>query len=257
MINRGRWRRPDLGRTLWFADHEKTDGTLTYSGLVEWGWYDPGDQGVEDSGVSARPSSGISTTQAHSGTKSMRMQIDTSLGTSGCRSFMSEFTQPGMTLYHTAWYYFPSHLAASGHQIMQLKNKPAVGASDVAWKIAVKNPAVGRMQLNLVYELGTGFGALGPHAGEDNTGAALFYVPTIDFPNSQWVKVQMYVKQSSGYDGRVTVWQDNTKIHDIAGVNTKTSGSTNTWSVNNYGSGTTPSTFVLYIDDVSVGTRRV
>lgn len=259
MINRGRWRAPYLGRTLWLANHEKTDNALVYSGLVEWGWYDPGDQGVEDSGNATRPASGVSTTQAHSGTKSMRMQINTSVDKAGCRSFNSYFTSTGATLVHTAWYYFTSQLTATvGYQIMQLKNKLAGGASDVAWKLVIKNPAAGRMQLKLAYELGNGFNVLGPHAGEDNRAAILFYDPPIDFPDSQWVKVQMFVKQAVGYDGRITIWQDNVKTFDISGVNTKDlATSTNTWSVNNYGEGTTPSTFVLYIDDVSIGTRRV
>lgn len=57
----------------------------------------------------------------------------------------------------------------------------------------------------------------------------------IPIPIGRWVHLEMYLKASTGSDGRVTLWQDGREIIDFTGV-TERHGSIRRYrSVNNYG----------------------
>ena len=61
----------------------------------------------------------------------------------------------------------------------------------------------------------------------------------------------------AAYGGRITVWQDGTRLWDLDGVKTRYENGDERWTVNNYSGGLTPTPATLYIDDATVATSRV
>jgi hypothetical protein len=53
------------------------------------------------------------------------------------------------------------------------------------------------------------------------------------------------------------VWQDGTEIFKLEGVKTRYSNGDCQWSVNNYGTGISPSPVVIYADDAIISKTRV
>jgi hypothetical protein len=79
----------------------------------------------------------------------------------------------------------------------------------------------------------------------------------IDVPVAQWFHVEVFLRQSSTYTGRLTVWQDGTQIYDLDQVNTKYPDGDNRWSINAYAADVHPMPFTVYVDDAVISTSRV
>jgi len=71
-------------------------------------------------------------------------------------------------------------------------------------------------------------------------------------PIGRWTRLDVYLRQSGAFDGRLIVWHDGTKIYDISNVRTRYPDGDARWSVNNYSSGLTVNPYALYLDDVSI-----
>ncbi|QQS43825.1 hypothetical protein IPM65_06855 [Candidatus Roizmanbacteria bacterium] len=92
---------------------------------------------------------------------------------------------------------------------------------------------------------------------EDSITSKQFTSSPLNVPAKQWVHLEMFLSQSSGFDGQIIVWQDGQEIYNIDGVRTKFEDSFNSWSVNSYGAGISPSAFTVYVDDAVISTRRL
>ena len=68
---------------------------------------------------------------------------------------------------------------------------------------------------------------------------------------------KIFLKQSSDFDGHIIVWQDGKEIYNVDGVRTKFEDSFNSWSINSYGAGISPSAFTVYVDDAAISTERL
>lgn len=203
-----------------------------------------------------------STTQAHSGTYSAKLVINTGTAAAGIRLFRKkEIWENSEPYYYSAWFYFPSlPTVDTFFNIFQFKYNLG-GASEVAWKLEANNFDVGagpQLGLRLVWDAPID----GPFEGYDDTNQGLsFYqgtlgVDSIPIPMAQWVHFEGYLEQSEGYDGRIMFWQDGVQVFDVHDIRTKDVGSNNNWSVNNYGNDITPNPWTIYIDDMVVSTER-
>lgn len=202
------------------------------------------------------------TTQAHSGTYSAKLLINTASAASGIRLFRKkEIWENLEPYYYSAWFYFPSlPTVGTFFNIFQFKTNLG-GASEVAWKLEANNFDVGagpQLGLRLVWDAPID----GPFEGDDDTNQGLsFYqgtlgVDSIPIPLAQWVHIEGYLEQSENYDGRIMFWQDGVQIFDVHDIRTKDPGGNNNWSVNNYGDDITPNPWTIYIDDMVVSTER-
>lgn len=234
---------PIEGPIAWQDDFETGDLSLWPT--------DKGAGGESDSGLCSRPSEGVSDEQAHSGQYSLKATINTRLGTAGCRQFRKHEVGLGQPLYYSAWFYFPEQIQVNGFwNLFQFKANQN-GESGVFWKLDVDNRPTGEMMWILVWD-----GPIeGPTPGMH--GRREYPHSLMTLPVGQWTHVEVYLKQSSGFDGEIIVWQDGVELFNMSGVRTKFASGYQNWSVNNYGNNLSPASVTLYIDDVVISTERI
>ncbi|MCC6456167.1 MAG: heparin lyase I family protein [Caldilineaceae bacterium] len=225
---------------VWQADMETAD-------LSQWGTNNGSATDI-DSGLCYRPANGVGTEQAHSGSYSMKMTID-SRQEAGCRQFRKAEPASGYPLYYSAWFYIPQKTQVGTFwNIMQFKSK-LNGESGLFWKLDVRNDKSGNMGVMLVWK-----GPIaGPQAG-DGIAVRKYEQAEALLPVGKWFKLEIYLKQSEGFDGQITVWRDGVLLYDVQNVRTKFPGGIQNWSINNYGKGLLPNPATLYVDDVTIST---
>jgi hypothetical protein len=227
---------------VWQADMETGD-------LSQWRIGTNSKSEQQDSGLCYRPANGVSNEQAHSGSYSMKMTID-SRQDAGCRQFRRVEPPTGYPLYYSAWYYIPQQTRVGNFwNIMQFKAK-LNGENGLFWKLDARN-FKGTTDLGLMLEWKGPIA--GPHAGD---GVAIRKYENVEarLPVGEWFKLEAFLKQSEQFDGQITVWINGKQIYDVQNVRTKFPGGVQSWSVNNYGKGLLPNPTTLYIDDVAIST---
>lgn len=202
-------------------------------------------------------------TQAHGGTYAAACTIDTSVDQAGVRLFRKkEAWSDAEPYYYGAWFYFPSvPTVGTFFNIWQFKSNDPVLDSEVAWKLEANNFDHGdglQLGLRLVWDAPFD----GPFSGDGDTHPQSWYqgelgIDTIPLPIAEWTHIEVYLKQSEAYDGRIIVWQDGVEIFDVDEIRTRNTDGNNNWSVNNYGNDITPNPWTIYIDDMLVSTRRI
>ena len=234
-----------LADIIWSADHET--GNLLQ-------WTEPGLYGSRggsyDSGNCARPTKGVTSEQMYSGNNSMKMTITS--WDSGCRQFRHAESTSGNSFYYSAWLYLPKYYSISGWtNLIQFKSKTKT-RNDAVWVLELANRDKGGMYLMLRWK-----GLMeGPTKGA-GTSIKYYHQTVMDVPVGKWFHVELYLKQSSEYAGRLTVWQDGVQIYDMNDVKTKYPTGDNRWSINAYGAGISPMPFKVYVDDAVVSTSRL
>ena len=224
-----------LPRTLWSANHEA--GTYAEWDLGGFG-------GHFDDGTAA---SAIDTTHAHSGSYSLRMTSDTTLGGAGTRNFRWAIDATGTplpkTATYTAWFYWDKDYAPTLFwNIMQWKTRTNDhGGNDPDWAI------------NL-YNNGNGMGLewFDVHLRSNHDGRT---APGSIKPNA-WYEVKV-VYTFDQTQGSVKSYLNGVQWFSISRVATQwPTTSTNPryrqWSVNNYTDANTPAISNLWVDDVSI-----
>ncbi len=239
------------GPIVWQADHETGDATQWMSRKSEQTW--------QDSGLCIRPKNGVVSDVSHRGEYALKMTIGSWFPHSGCRQFRYPEARSGEDYYYSAWLYFPEQYEVNGWtNIMQFKakkNSQIGGPSAVFWSVRLMSRENGEQYFQLSWKGGEG-AVTGPTA-EDNITSKQFTSSPLNVPVKEWVHLEMFLKQSSDFDGHIIVWQDGQEIYNIPGVRTKFEDSYNSWSVNSYGAGISPSTFTVYVDDAAISTERL
>jgi len=237
---------------VWKADHETGDSTQWMARKTEQTW--------QDSGLCIRPKNGVSSEVSHSGKYALKMTIGSWYPHSGCRQFRYEEARSGKDYYYSAWLYFPEKYTVSGWtNIMQFKAKRFSqhgGASDLFWSVRLMSHEDGEPYFQLSWKGGEG-AVLGPTAQDTELKPKLFDQSLVSVPVKQWVHLEIFLKQSSDFDGHIIVWQDGKEIYNVDGVRTKFEDSFNSWSINSYGAGISPSAFTVYVDDAAISTERL
>ncbi len=230
------------GTVLWSADHESGD-------LSQWYVNDGG--GEFNSGAA---SSAASSEFAHSGRYAARVTIRTP-GTSGVRLFRWNESHTNPEAYYSAWFYFPRRYGVPDWwNVFQFKSRNGA-ANDAFWSLQVGNRPGGGMYLYL--DWWNGLSIEGPHRGE--FGGRSFEQGGKDIPVGNWTQVEVFLRQSSTFDGQLIVWQDGVELFNVRDVRTRypAPNGANEWSVNNYGDAITPSPTTIYIDDAVISTSRI
>jgi hypothetical protein len=230
------------GRLLWSADHETGD-------LDEWssgggGEYNNGDADTV-----------VSTRRAHTGRHAAEMTI-TAPPESGTRLFRTRESRSGVDAYYGVWYFIPRPYAAAEYwNLFQFKSETD-SENEPWWVLDVAaRSRTGRPYFFLRYK-GTLPGPRSGDVAEGEHGTKYFWQTTSDIPIGRWLHVEVFLRQSSRFSGRIVVWQNGTRLFDLAGVKTKFVGGDQRWSVNNYSNGLQPQPSVIYVDDATIHLGR-
>ena len=210
--------------------------------------------GPRDSGDCIRPADGVTREAAHSGRYAIKMTIDVSSRESGCRQFRHDESARGGAYFYSAWMMIPQQVRVDGYwNIFQFKSDN-LKMNEAVWVVEARNRPNGRLHPVLRWK-----GLVpGPMTGE-GTGVKYYDQALKDIPIGRWFHLEMFLRQSDGYDGRVTVWQDGVQLWDFKDVKTQYPGGNSLWSVNNYGDGliSTSSSTTIYVDDARISRTRV
>jgi hypothetical protein len=228
-------------------------------------WYAPETENQGDNGGGAFNSDGgrslPSTEEARRGRWAARLELPNGHG--GARLFRWRELQEHRRVTVSAWIYIPTVYTLTGDpssrylDVFQFKSTSAT-QNDPFWLLNVTNPAPGRMRANLTWWPQA---VEGPHARE--VGYRVFPHDGPDLPIGRWFRLKASIRQSSGFDGQLRIWQDDRLLYDLNGIRT---GYRNcqenswcvdqAWSVNTYSDGLAPAPAVLYVDDATVRLPR-
>jgi hypothetical protein len=231
---------------LWAGDHE--EGNMS-------DWYTPSGGGEFNSGNAV---SGASTDVAHSGNYSAKATITTPPSPSAVRLFRWAESQVTPSAYYSAWFYFPRTYTPSWWNIFQFKSRiSGTTDPDPFWFIEVENRSNGNMHLVLTWWFGPWphGNVEGPHQGE--FGGRRYHQTLKDLPVGQWVHIETFLKQSSGFDGEIIVWQDGVEILHQTNVKTRYPFRGDEWAIGHYSGSISPSPATIYFDDAAVSTGRL
>lgn len=237
---------PPVNTPIWFAGHEGGNDGEWRSGPYESG-------PVPSGNCTTSVASGT----AHTGNFALRQTINTS-SESGCRQFRYEEIRDNVEpsgLYFSAWLYAPVRATVSGSfwNVFQFKTKNSSGSfNEVAWALDIVNrTSSGAMYLRPRWK-----GLFpGPQASDGTSRKT--YENQLDLQPGRWTRIEAFLRQSAGYTGRFTFWQDSQLVLDIPSSRTLyDSGSDNRWSLNNYSDGLSPSSMSLFWDDATISRTR-
>jgi hypothetical protein len=163
--------------------------------------------------------------------------------------------ESGAPLCYSAWYYIPQKTTVGNFwNVFQFKSKVNDGSGPhLFWKLDIRAAASEDLYVTLYWRATVP----GPHAGEGVNTSRVYYQTTAKVPFSQWFQLESCIRQSSGYDGEIAIFQDGMLLYNMNNIRTNFDGGTMSWSVNQYGQGLTPNPNTLYIDDVIISTGRV
>lgn len=235
---------------VWMANHETGD-------LSQWKYKTPSNPS-QDSGWCERPKNGVVSDIAHTGKYSMKMSIHSWFPHSGCRQFRYPEIKTGTDYYYSAWIYFPKKYTVKGwSNIMQFKAKryDEKGGSDLFWSLRLLNRKNGAMYFQLHWDQENDYA--GPTSDGVPKKGQYYEQSLVDVPPNQWIHVEIFLKQSDQFDGRIIVWQDDKEIYNLDKIRTKMPNGYNSWSVNSYGGDINPDSFIVYVDDAVVSTARI
>lgn len=250
------------GQILWAARHETGDKSE---------WYAPSTGPTGNYGgaevLTGNASAAVVTTVAHGGTRALSLTITTpGSPTAGARFFRWAESRANRALYYSAWFYLPTAVTPNGSglfwNLFQFKSRSTGGRDDPLWAFYADADGKGGVRLRAGWGYG-GATVAGPKSG-DSVGAKNFYQTTASLPVGKWVHLEAFLRQSSGFDGQVTLWQDGVKLFDFTNVRTSYANGTynswnaeNEWAVLSYSDGLSPSPATIFIDDAVISTTRV
>ena len=152
--------------------------------------------------------------------------------------------------------YFPqSYSAPVWWNIFSFKSRNGTAANDPFWSLQAGNRPGGAMYVFLNWW--EGLSIEGPHLGE--LGGRSYFQTGRDIPVGHWTHLEVYLRQSSAFDGQIVVWQDGIELFNLNNVRTRypASNGANEWSVNNYSAIIVPSPTTIYIDDAVIRTACI
>ena len=193
---------------------------------------------------------------AHTGRYAVKATIDMPSvpETSGVRLFRWNEGREHAEACYGGWFYFPKvYQAPEWWNIFTFKSRNGELANDAFWQLQVGNRPNGAMYIYLTW---WGPPVEGPRPLE--SGLQHFRQPLMDITPGQWTRLTVYLRQSSGFDGQIIVWQDGLELFNEENIRTRyaASNGVNEWSLNNYSDMITPHPTTIYIDDATISVAR-
>jgi hypothetical protein len=152
---------------------------------------------------------------------------------------------------YSVWFYFPQRYTVPiWWNILSFKSRNGTAVNDPFWSLQTGNRPGGAMYVFLNWW--DGLSIEGPHPRE--SGGRNYFQTLRDIPVRQWTHLEVYLRQSSAFDGQIIVWQDGVELFNLNSVRTRypASNGANEWAVNNYSAVIVPSPTTVYIDDAVI-----
>lgn len=231
---------PDLGvgsDVLWSATFESNS-------FNEW-------TAVPGRGAEAFPeprdSIVVSSDQAHSGTYSVKMTIDTSVAGEQQNTLLSRVGDLPVEGYYSAWYYLPNAVTVGTYWVI-FKFRLRTDANDALtttefYDLDLVNSSPGQMSL-VLYDHISQFHEIP------------LDVPHPAVPVGRWFQIESYYRNAQDNTGRITFWLDGQQIIDING-HAMAPTPWIEWEVCSIGEDLAPSPAVIYADDCALSATRV
>jgi hypothetical protein len=226
--------------SLWFAGHETNNFsewfTTTYSTTEgnEGGIYN-----------TATGNASITTEVAHSGTHSLKMNLNSPNDGSpqAARVFRWQESRTKQPLYYSVWYYIPQQYKPQNWwNVLEFKSRNA-SRNDAFWQLNIGNRTDGSMNFYLY----------------NWVNKKSFTQSTKNIPVGKWFNVEVFYQQSATNTGRITMWQDGEQLFDQTGITTMFSDALESanFAVANYTDNISPANTTIYIDDLKISQTRV
>lgn len=237
------------GHVLWQAGMERgdlsewTEPAASQTGEFGGGEFDSG------TGYAA-----VTTRHRRSGLRGLELALPEGRG--GARLFRWRELRENRSVTVRTWLYFPRPYQVTGRffDVFQFKSRRTDDRVDPVWYLDVENRGRRRMRLSLVWWPRT---LEGPRRGQE--GFRRFRQSSLDVPVRRWFRIRASLRQSSGFDGDLRVWQGRRLLFRLRGIRTSYRNcaynawcSSNEWSVNNYSDGLAPKPAVIYADDARI-----
>jgi hypothetical protein len=206
---------------------------------------------------------------AHSGRYALRAEISTpSSPASGVRALRWAEPRRLRQAYFGVWLFVPVSYELTGSSgtgrfwnVLQFKSRTADGTrNDPVWALYATPDGRGHLYLRAGWGWG-GTTLAGPTPTADVSGKWFEPVRRTPIPIGRWFHLQVLLRQSRAFDGRLVVWQDGQRLFDFDHVRTSYNNcnydawcSDDEWGVNLYSDGMRPSPAVLYMDDATIST---
>lgn len=234
--------------------------------LDQWSSGDGG--GIYYSGIS---NADAVRNRAHSGTYALRAEISTPwTPASGVRALRWAELRRLRQAYFGVWLYVPVSYELTGDprsgrywNVFQFKSRTSDGSRvDPVWALYAAPDGAGHLYLRTGWGWG-GTMLAGPTSGQPIGGK--WFEPTrrTPIPIGRWFHLQVFLRQSRGFDGRFVVWQDGARLFDFDHIRTSYDNcnynswcTANEWGVNLYSDGMRPDPAVVYMDDAVIATTR-
>jgi len=163
--------------------------------------------------------------------------------------------------YFSTWMYFPEKYNPEKSapwdpgdggwwNIFQFKSNDANGVSQPMWT------------LNVIQDSSTGDNSVYLYS-KYNSPASREPANPLVLPVNRWVHMEAFYDAADGDDGRITIWQDGSKIIDAENVRTLPRGGEGNvvWGIGNYtdhiAGGRVDGTATVYFDDATVSRQRI
>lgn len=202
-------------------------------------WSSPAGQGycyVESMGTYA-----IVTSPVHSGQYAAAFTVNTAQ-TSPALPSQARCVRQGVlppSAYYAAWYYIPSAatIVAGNWNLLHFQGGDGPDASNIhgLWDVSLVTP--GTSLVTQAYDF------------LDTT--------TLDggltVPINQWFHLEVFLRPAANGTGQFTVTQNGQVMATVSGIETDDS-MWGQWYVGNFATSLSPSSFTVYVDDVTIGT---
>ena len=249
-----------LGQPIWEADHET--GNLSQ-------WTSPGSGRAGEAGGAALTHGdadlSISAEMAHEGQHSAQLELRTP-PEGGANLVRWYEPRNHREAYYSVWIYLPAEeyglIAESGQywNLFQLKSASSEGARS-GWSFYLE-PRPDGLYIKAGWGWGGGDLLPGPFAGDGPEGK--WYEQSVAaVPLGQWAHLEVYLRQSRDFDGRLMVWLDGTELFDFDDIRScfdneahNQWGCAVDWHLSHSSDGLSPSPASLYIDDATISTGR-
>jgi hypothetical protein len=218
-------------------------GTFESGSFSEWTAVGRGAEAFPEPG----DSTAVSSEQAHSGTYSAKLTIDTSMAGEQQNTLLSRVGNLPVEGYYSAWYYLPSAVTVGTYWVIfkfRLRTDANVESTTTEfYDLDLVNRTTGQMSL-ILYNHRTAVHEIS------------LDVPSPIVPVGTWFQIESFYRNAQDDTGRLTFWLDGQQIIDINGQ-AMAPTSWIEWEVCSIGEDLSPSPAVLYIDDCALSRTRV
>lgn len=241
------------------------------TGIIWKADFETGDLSQIDNGglitISGRGNAEVTDTMAHSGKYSAALTIHTlprgAKHDSGVRlawtasRWVAKEDPKNLPdeAYYSAYYYIPQTVVTDWWNLMQWKRSAIQNGSQT--RLLTFSLSGAYAEGNVYLTLRSRVNAEGKFVEPGQ----MMATASRPLPIGSWFQLECYYRWAQTPTGQVTCWQDGELLWDVTNVITEHHTEYNSyprqWTANNYSGNTDPAEFTIYLDDLTISTKRI